>query len=335
MLSFLLLSLLLVTSSSNRNDANKSSKLDKERIRGVIGLGTGRRWKGRGKASGAGTIINAIATYKGSAFGVDLWTYAEVELGEDFKGIEGAVEHEGEMRVDTRLIERCVELVLRKFDLPLRAYVKTRSEIPIGSGLKSSSAAANAVVVATLDAIGEEAGERIGALEAIQIGVDAALDVGVSITGAFDDACASLLGGVVITDNRKRELIKRVEKDSDVLIFVPQEKAFTADTDVYRSRLIAPWVNHAYELAMVGNFEEAMTLNGFLYCAALGFSPEPMLKALESGVKGVSLSGTGPSFVALLVEEENEERLREAWRDLEMEGTILKQRIQNHSSYLF
>lgn len=305
----------------------KSSKTDRGVGKRMV---TGRRGKGRGKASGAGTVINAIATYKGSAFGIELWTYAEVELGDDFKGIEGEIEVE--KGADTRLIEKCVELVLRKFDLPLSGYVKTRSEIPVGSGLKSSSAAANAVVVATLDAIGEEAKEGIGALETIRIGVDAALDVGVSITGAFDDACASLLGGFVITDNRKRELIKRVEKDSEVLIFVPSEKAFTADTDVERSRLIAPWVNIAYELALEERFEEAMTLNGFLYCAALNFSSEPMLKALECGVKGVSLSGTGPSFVAL-VDEEKEERLHEAWSELGVEGKVMKRRVNNKRTF--
>lgn len=286
--------------------------------------------KGYGKASGAGTIINAIATYKGSAFGIDLWTYAEVELGDDFRGIGGEIEEEAEC--DTRLIERCVELVLRKFDLPLRGYVKTKSEVPMGSGLKSSSAAANAAVVATLDALGEEAKAEIGALDAIQIGVNAALDVGVSITGAFDDACASLLGGIVITDNKKMELVKRVEKESEVLILVPRRQAFTADTDVKRSRLIAPWVNIAYELALTDKFEDAMTLNGFLYCSALSFDPEPMLKALECGVKGVSLSGTGPSFVAL-VNKESERRLREAWSELGSDGRVIKRRINLISQY--
>jgi shikimate kinase len=55
-----------------------------------------------------------------------------------------------------------------------------------------------------------------------------------------------------------------------------------------------------------------MTLNGFLYCGALGFSPEPMLAALELGVDGVSLSGTGPSFVALVTPEQTD-RLQKAW----------------------
>ena len=295
-----------------------------------------RSGKGHGRASGAGTIINAIATLKGAAFGIDLWTDAEVELGADLKVGRGKIvkERDDETPGDPRLIERCVELVLRKFEVPLGAYVKTRSEIPIGSGLKSSSAAANAAVAATLNALGADT--TISALEMIEIGVDAALDVGVSITGAFDDACASALGGIVITDNEKRVLMKRVERDASVLIFVPPARAFTADTNVVRSKAIAPWIGRAHEWALEGRFDEAMTLNGFLYCAALGFDPEPMLRALECGVTGVSLSGTGPSFVAVLNEQEElEARLREAWQSMPLEGQILKQCIQNKSSFCF
>ena len=295
-----------------------------------------RSGNGHGRASGAGTIINAIATLKGAAFGIDLWTEAEVELGADLKVVRGEIvkERDDETPGDTRLIERCVELVLRTFEVPFGAYVKTRSEIPIGSGLKSSSAAANAAVAATLNAIGAEVNTLTDALEAIEIGVDAALDTGVSITGAFDDACASALGGIVITENEKRVLLKRVERDASVLILVPWARAFTADTNVVRSKVIAPWIGRAHEWALEGRFDEAMTLNGFLYCAALGFDPEPMLRALECGVKGVSLSGTGPSFVAVLNEQEElEERVREAWRSLQLEGRILKRRIQNKHSF--
>jgi len=298
-----------------------------------------KRGKGYGCATGAGTIINAIATYKGAAFGIDLRTYAEVELGEDLRGIEGEIEVEGvrEEHADTRLIERCVELVLRQFDLPLGAHVTTRSVIPIASGLKSSSAAANAVVAATLDAIGgREAGAKLNVLDAIRIGVDAALQVGVSITGAFDDACASALGGIVITDNARREVLKRVERESTVLIFLPRAKAFTAETNVERSRLLAPWVALAFELAVAERFEEAMTLNGFLYSAALQFSSEPMLRALECGVQGVSLSGTGPSVVALLDDDRDKaERLYESWCELPIEGRILRQQLQNEPSLCF
>jgi shikimate kinase len=241
-------------------------------------------------AYGAGTIINAISTWKGAAFGIDLKTEAEVVLTDD-KKITGYIE-EG---ADTKLIERCVFLTLSRFGSKSGAKVSTKSQIPIASGLKSSSAAANATVLATLDALGE----KLEPMEAIKIGVQAALDSKVTITGAFDDACASMLGGFVITDNKNKELIKREERASEVLILAPEKKVFSSGTNVMRSRLIGKWVEMAYREAVAGNYEKAMTLNGFLYCAALGFSTEPMMAALELGIEGVSLSGTGPAYTAL------------------------------------
>ena len=75
---------------------------------------------------------------------------------------------------------------------------------------------------------------------------------------------------------------------------------------------MAPWVDMAFEMALKGDYKKAMALNGFLYTAALGFSPEPMLAALELGIEGVSLSGTGPSYVAL-VDDESLGSLKDAW----------------------
>jgi len=268
-------------------------------------------------AYGAGTIINAIATWKGAAFGIDLKTEAEVILTDD-KTIKGYMEEGG----DTTLIERCVELTLSRFGSSSGAKVSTKSEIPIASGLKSSSAAANATVLATLDALGE----KLEPIEAIKIGVQAALDAKVTITGAFDDACASMLGGFVITDNKKMELISRVERDSEVLILAPQKKVFSSATNVARSRLMGRWVELAYKEALAGEYEKAMTLNGFLYCAALGFSAEPMMAAIEAGIEGVSLSGTGPAYTAL-GSPELLDRLEPVWR--RMGGKVIRTKVIN------
>jgi len=268
-------------------------------------------------AYGAGTIINAISTWKGAAFGIELKTEAEVVLT-DPKKIQGYMEEGG----DTRLIERCVELTLSHFGSIGGAKVATKSEIPIASGLKSSSAAANAVVLATLDALGE----NLDPLEAVKIGVQAALDAKVTITGAFDDACASMLGGFVITDNKKKELLNRVERDSEVLILAPERKVFSSSTNVAHSRLIGRWVEMAYKEALAGNYEKAMTLNGFLYCAALGFSTEPMMVALEVGIEGVSLSGTGPAYTAL-GSPELLDKLEPVWRG--MGGKVIRTKVNN------
>lgn len=277
---------------------------------------------GNAYAAGAGTIINAIATWKGAAFGIDLKTFADVELTKNSHQIRGSIEDMPEG--DTTLIERAVELVLDHFGLEYGGKVTTRTEIPLARGLKSSSAAANATVLATLDAIGE----TMEPLDAVRLGVQAAKDAGVTITGAFDDACASFLGGIVVTDNKKMELLKRSELEMDVLIFAPDKKAFSSQTNVRRSKLIAPWVDMAYELALKEEYERAMTLNGFLYCGALGFDTEPIMQALEMEVKGVSLSGTGPSYVAL-VEKDKAERVQKAWENSTISGSVIRTKINN------
>ncbi len=95
--------------------------------------------------------------------------------------------------------------------------------------------------------------------------------------------------------------------------------------------MIAPFVELAYRLALEGNYESAMTLNGFLYCGALGFDTEHMLRALECGVKGVSLSGTGPSYVALVKGDQIKE-LKSAWESCGMEGRVIETSISNRDA---
>lgn len=274
---------------------------------------------GSASACGAGTIVNAIASWKGSAFAIELRTHANVELSPDMETVQCDIDGGG----DTRLMECCVALVLDKFDQKeLGGYVKTTGDVPMARGLKSSSAAANAVVLAAVDALGEQ----ISPLDAVGIGVQAALDVGVSITGAFDDACASMLGGVVVTDNKDRKLLSRVERECEVLVFVPADQRFTADVNVDGCRLMAPYVDIAFDLALKGDFEEAMLLNGLIYCAALGFDPGVMISALENGALGSGLSGTGPAFTAL-VDESCMDAVADAWSGFE--GEVIRTRVDN------
>ncbi len=274
--------------------------------------------RGRAMACGAGTIINAIATWKGAAFAIDLKTTAEVEISDRYRGVKGKVAGGG----DARLIERCVELVLRRFKIKSGARVKTWSEVPMARGLKSSSAAANASMLAALSALDE----KLEPLEAVKLGVKAARDSGVTITGAFDDACASFLGGIVVTDNREHILIKRIEYEAVAVIYVPDRLAFTKDVDVKRVETIAPFVDIAFDLALEGEFELAMTLNGLLYCSALGFNPEPIISAIESGARAASLSGKGPAIIAL-ADEDDVKEIRRDWRKLR--GKIIISKVNN------
>jgi len=267
---------------------------------------------GQAKAPAAGTVLNALATGTGAAYAIEEYTTATVELTDD-SGVTGRIEEADDG--DTRLIERCVELVTDRFSDGQGGHVVTESEVPMASGLKSSSAAANATVMATLDALG--ATEALSREDAARIGVEAARDVGVTVTGAFDDASASMLGGLTVTNNNEDELLVRDTPDWEVLVWTPPEQSFSADADVERCRQIAPIAEVVGNLALDGRYHEAMTINGLAFCAALGFPTEPMVEAMEAG--GVSLSGTGPSFVAVGTSDQLAP-VRDRWQ--RREGTV-------------
>jgi len=269
-------------------------------------------------AQGAGTVINAIATLKGSAFAINLKTYAEVEIVNS--GIKCDVADEP--TADTSLLAECARLVLKRFAPDVGAHITTRSDIPIASGLKSSSAAANATVLGLVQALGI----GIEPIEIVKLGVIAARRTGVTITGAFDDACASFFGGLVITDNKHDLLLKRVEWNADILIHVPLTRAYSAKADVGRAKLLAPWVDIAYHLASKGEYEKAMVLNGLLYCNALGFSTEPIISALTAGARAATLSGTGPSYIAL-VDRTSIQPVKKEWEQLE--GRLIETKTSN------
>jgi shikimate kinase len=249
--------------------------------------------EGQAAAPAAGTVLNALANGSGSAFAIDEYVTATVELRDDGP-VEGSVA--GEPNADTRLIEACVDRVVEEFGDGQGGTVRTESDVAMAAGLKSSSAAANATVMATLSALG--VADELSRADACRLGVEAARDVGVTATGAFDDASASMLGGVTVTENTTDELLARDEVDWDVLVYTPPERAYSADADMDRCRNVASVADLVAELALDGAYERAMTVNGLAFCAALGFSPEPMVEAMD-GADGVSLSGTGPSFTAV------------------------------------
>jgi shikimate kinase len=165
-------------------------------------------------------------------------------------------------------------------------------------------------------------------VELLNIGVDASLKAGVTITGAFDDASASYFGGLTITNNIERKILKMEDMNQQnvLIIYMPNRNSPTAQSNVRRMKLIAPQVKLAFKEALNGNIHNAMTLNGLLYCASLGFNPKMALDAIEVGASAAGLSGTGPSFVAI-ASDENVEEVVDAWSS--QPGRILITEVDN------
>lgn len=249
-------------------------------------------------AHGAATIVNAIALGKGAAFGVDLWTRAEIKLTDEPGVIRAEIV--SDPKESTLLIEKTASRVLRRFGLEksFGVKIKTLSNIPIARGLKSSSVAANATALATTAALGK----TLDDLEIVKLGVEAAFDAKVTVTGAFDDACASYFGGIVITDNLNREIIKQLPlpEDLTVLFHVPPQKAYTADSNVNRLQTVKPLVEVAFNAALEGKFWEALTLNGLIYASASNLNTSIAIDALAAGAIASGLCGKGPAVTAVV-----------------------------------
>jgi len=280
--------------------------------------------KAQAISHGAATIVNAIALGKGAAFGVDLSTKAEVTLTNEPTVITGEIT--SDPTESTALIEKTVMRVFQRFNVEKRfgAKVRTWSDIPIARGLKSSSAAANATALATIAALGK----TLDDLTIVKLGVEAAFDARVTVTGAFDDACASYFGGAVVTDNLQRKLVKRftLPEGLTVLFHVPSRKAYTGDSDVDRLRLVKPLAEIAYKEARKGNFWDALSLNGLIYSAALGYDASVALDALAAGAMAAGLCGKGPAVTAV-VADEKVDLVKQALQ--RYDGSVLQTRL-NH-----
>jgi shikimate kinase len=277
--------------------------------------------KGTGQAlsHGAISILNAFPTGKGGALGIDLWTRAKVSLREGPGPISGFVSSDPEE--SNRLAIAVVQKTLEHYgyERKLQGEVITSSNIPVAVGLKSSSAAANAVALATASAIDEKLDDDT----LVGIGVDASIESGVSLTGAYDDSFASYHGGGVLTDNdrRKVEKILKIPRDLGVLILVPPRKTRTGLLDQTRFAPIRRIAELAYGEASNGHIWDALTLNGLAVASILGEDPRPALSAIEAGALGAGLSGKGPS-VAAIVDEHNSKAVRKAFA--KFDGRVLE-----------
>ncbi len=243
---------------------------------------------------GAVSILNAIPTWIGGAIGIDLWAEVEAWIHDE----PGKIEVEVPGGEDPSLVIETTKTVLEragKNDLGLQ--VMTRSNIPIGKGLKSSSAVSDAVALA----VARLAGLEYGGEEVVQLAVEASIKAGVTITGAYDDAYTCFFGGVNITDNKSRKVLlrKMAPKDAIVLIAVPEKKIYTRSVDVNRLSAVRDLCLKAARLALQEKFWDAMILNGLAVASALDLDPSLILDAVRAGAVAAGVSGTGPAVAAI------------------------------------
>lgn len=268
---------------------------------------------------GAVSIVNAIATGNGSSLGISLSATAHVELerGHGVRFLTG--------KNEDRLINNIIRNSLPKAVIDENMItVKVRSEIPIGFGLKSSSAVSNAVALACSGLAAKEVDD----FAVLDAAVRSSLDAKVSVTGAYDDATACYFGGFTVTDNYSRRLIKKEPAPENLyaIIFLPRN---IPRGDISKLSNLSGLFSDAFKLAEAGEYWKAMTLNGVLAAAALSSSYNPIMAALEHGALGAGISGNGPSVAAVAYEDEVQE-IKSALS--KFDGRIIASKINNQKA---
>jgi shikimate kinase len=246
---------------------------------------------GVGTSGGAASVINAFATGKGAAFGLGWHVACLADPARAWNVTSNGrrlPSHEARLAIATAKAAGA--------QTPLQ--LRIRSEIPSRKGLKSSSAVGVAVARSVLDL----EGRAMSPPRLLKVVAGAALQSGTSLTGAFDDAAACLLGGLVLCDNRRRRIIdqRTLPKDHVAALSIPKTTRATAEFELSTFRPFAPLVEEAWDALLQGHLREAMLANALAYSPPLGHRLSFTLQALALGATAAGLSGKGPAEVAIV-----------------------------------
>jgi shikimate kinase len=267
---------------------------------------------------GAISLVNAIAIKKGATLGIALKVEATVEASSG----KGIILKSKNKSLSSRLINKTVEKIVSKKDLEQNKIVITLdSEIPTGYGLKSSSAISSAVALACAKIFKSKFTDQ----QILLAGVDASIESKVSITGAFDDACSCYYGGFNVTDNAKKKRIHFEKGPTNlvVVIFIPKNRK---RGNLNNLKPLSSVFEKAWELTRKANYWEAMIINGLTTASILNSDPEIIIRLIEKGALGASVSGNGPA-VAAITKKENEASIKKIFSTLE--GNLIISKVSN------
>ena len=243
------------------------------------------------KVNGAVSIVNAIAIGKGATLGID--TFVETRLRKkQGTGIHITSENR---TISSRLINKVIEnMIPNKILEKTRLELDFKSDIPTGYGLKSSSAISTAVVLACAKAFKKEITDE----EILKIGAKTSIEAKVSITGAYDDACACYFGGFNVTDNLKMQLVQReiAPKELQAVVFLPKSRK---RGNLKKLKNFKNAFNSSWELAKKSDYWNAGILNGIATSSILDSEPNLIMKLIEKGALCATISGNGPSIMAI------------------------------------
>jgi len=277
--------------------------------------------RARAEVNGAISVLNAAATGFGAAIAISAKVSAEAEPSS--AGID--VSFDGVDPGDTRLVEAAAGVISEELGWRGGWRLRVTSNLPPRKGLKTSSAVSNALIASMCLALGSEPNPT----DVLRMGVLASRRAHVTVTGALDDAAASLLGGFVEADNDAGviEVHRQVPSEGvDVIIGIPGDEMDKSGVVRDAFAPLIPAALKARDLALDGRYWDAMTVNGLMVSAALGIESSPAADAIRAGALGAGVTGMGPAIAAVVPETGS----ADVAKSLASHGlVVIKHRVEN------
>ena len=252
---------------------------------------------GSGRANGAISILHALGTDRGCSVGIQLDTVVQI------------IDQPNEVNGDRHGLLASVETCWRDAGLPIPDEFgwKVESSIPIGQGLKSSSA----LSCAALRALNSCSWTGLSNSEIADLATKSQLLSKCAITGSMDDNWASLEPGWKLVDpsmSASESIIIQGKMDDSLSVLVCLRGDRSVEISSTRFLEQRQIFERALASIMSGSALDSLSSNGMAVSAATGDHEALRISNLciASGAIACGISGSGPAIAIVCFQEDAE-----------------------------
>ena len=261
------------------------------------------------KTNGGLSVLSAFINGYGAAVSINLPMYTEIN------------QNEFDLFPTTEVADT-VNFIRSMFTLPDKYSVNIKSQIPMGMGLKSSSAMTLSVIYGILKMNGKDMDSE----DILKIASKASVHNNTSITGAIDDLSIAYYGGFCFTDNVRNSIISRHKIEEKYIILEFGNKK--TETYGLKNMDFSGYKNfygRILKLLKDGYIYESMMLNGHIFSDG---SDIPVINhMLETGAVYAGRSGKGPAVFGIY---ETKSSMESSFKELTSDGShVIKSRFNN------
>ena len=239
------------------------------------------------EANAAISILHALGLGKGCSLGINLQTTVQL------------VSEAQEVTEDHHSLLESIEIIWTQQGLPLPDEFGwiISSNIPIGQGLKSSSA----LSCAALKALNNATWAGLNDFEIVHLAVSSQRHAECTISGSIDDTWASISSGWKLVDpyvSADESILLEGEMEEDFSVFIMLRGRRSNNIDIQTFKDQSTIFNRALSSLSSGSIFHAMSANGMAVAAATGDDEALRIcnNAIANGAVSAAITGSGPAI---------------------------------------